>query len=237
MNIFNFASIWYLLGLLWEASGYYTKGTVDTLSSWAFLDRFCFVPIDCTKVDCLSKDAVRHYGMFEYRITYPETANLKLEVYFQKSSAQGWDLGGWDAVYPVDRRVSLTNQFSTIHQRSREILTCSDRNQFAAASFDMDDHASQVTKSSSDSKNMEITGYTYFKASTPKFFFVAIANCNPECACDYKTKLADPGNCTAALNKNCDGPLILDYEFIFTNGMDKVSARARFEEDEHTSHY
>jgi len=87
----------------------------------------------------------------------------------------------------------------------------------------MNDHNSLVTRTSSDGLNREVTGYTYFKASTPKYFFVAIANCDPDCGCDYISVQSDGGditNCTNSVGRNCDGPLMLEYDFVFTNGKD-----------------
>ena len=56
-----------LLSLLITLSDQYvSNGKVDQLTSWAFLDRFCFTPIDCDVIDCNDKDAVSNYGMFEY---------------------------------------------------------------------------------------------------------------------------------------------------------------------------
>ena len=211
---------------------YVTSGSLSTLSSWSFLSRFCFLPIDCTVVQCENKDAVENYGMFSYKIHFRSGNDLKLEVYFQKSTA-GLPADGWLAVYPPDRNVREPSDSSGSHggqatsesakKRAKEILTCSDRQQFTAAHFNMYDHQSLVTRSSSDGLDREVTGYTYFKASTPKYFFVAIANCDPDCACDYKNDVGGDANCTAGVGRTCDGPLILDYEFEFTNGKDKYT--------------
>ena len=103
-------------------------------------------------------------------------------MFFQKSSLSGWDTDGWRAVYPPNRLVRLGGEKddddedgnggeegSGIKSREREILTCSDRQQFSAAIFNMYDHQSLVSRTSSDGLDREVTGYTYFKASTPKY--------------------------------------------------------------------
>ena len=108
---------------------------------------------------------------------------------------------GWDAVYkPTD---------------TEKVLSCADRYLHAAATFRMSDLASAREVSTAGVLNMEAEGFAYFKASNPKFFFVAVSNCDPTCTCD---KSSNP-LCTPPSNSTyCTGPLILSYDITFTNG-------------------
>ena len=68
-------------------------------------------------------------------------------------------------------------------------------------------------------QDMVASGFAYFKSKSPKYFFVAISNCNPSCSC--YPPMAGSSCMTNSSNKInfCDGPLVLDYDFSFTNGV------------------
>jgi len=109
--------------------------------------------------------------------------DLYLSVYYEKSGHDSWDTG-WLKVYKPDGDPSS--------------LTCSDRYMHAAANFRLQSQSTAHVTSTIGVNDMAVTGYAYFKASNPKFFFVSLSNCDPACSCDL-TKYPD---CTPSSSAN-----------------------------------
>ena len=119
-----------------------------------------------------------------------------------------WDDQGWGRVY-IDE-----------NEHPNKVLSCSERYYYAAAQFRLKMNQNTHEINTNSQKNMVASGHAYFKSQSPKYFFVAVSNCNPSCACDH-TKPASMCSTNYSNTVNfCDGPLVLDYDFAFTNGDD-----------------
>ncbi|GMI30507.1 hypothetical protein TeGR_g4172 [Tetraparma gracilis] len=190
-----------LLACLPTAISLVSKGSFDTLASWTFVDRFCFIP-HALADDATSEeiDKLAELGLFQYTVRFPKELDLTLSVFYERDLWDSWDLG-WKAVNKKDG--------------DDDSLSCSDRYAHAAAKFRLQGMPSAHLISSAGVNDMEVSGYAYFKASNPKFFFVSLSNCAEECTCDY---VSNP-DCEPPMQSSfCSGPIVADYTMSFTNG-------------------
>ncbi|GMH75333.1 hypothetical protein TL16_g06726 [Triparma laevis f. inornata] len=193
--------------LLKEGNGYRTKGTVDTMKSWNFIDRFCFIPhnYESTPGESITLSEASKYGLFQYSFKFPDSLDLRMLIYYKKEGYDSWD-EGWERVY-VDEE-----------EYPEKALSCSERHYYATAKFRLRAQKNSNLIETQSSKNRVVSGFAYFKSISPKYFFVAVTNCNPSCTCD-PTRPEVPCNWNATNGITfCDGPSIFDYEFSFTNG-------------------
>mmetsp|Transcript_8192 Transcript_8192/g.14884 ORF Transcript_8192/g.14884 Transcript_8192/m.14884 type:complete len:652 (-) Transcript_8192:17-1972(-) len=206
----SFFGLLVLLGLLSitdPAQAYRSKGTVDTLNSWNFIDRFCFIPHNYDSNgagEALTLEQASNYGLFQYSFKFPDHLDLHMLVYYQKEGYDSWDSKGWDSVY-VDE-----------DKYPEQVLTCSERYYHATAKFRLRTQKNSDLIETRSDKNRVVSGFVYFKATSPKYFFVAVSNCNPSCTCNPLAQSCDY-NATNSI-KFCDGPAVFDYDFEFTNG-------------------
>ncbi|GMH79812.1 hypothetical protein TrLO_g13488 [Triparma laevis f. longispina] len=194
--------------LLKEGNGYRTKGTVDTMKSWNFIDRFCFIPhnYESTPGESITLSEASKYGLFQYSFKFPDSLDLRMLIYYKKEGYDSWD-EGWERVY-VDEE-----------EYPEKALSCSERHYYATAKFRLRAQKNSNLIETQSSKNRVVSGFAYFKSISPKYFFVAVTNCNPSCTCD-PTRPEVPCNWNATNGITfCDGPSIFDYEFSFTNGL------------------
>jgi hypothetical protein len=123
--------------------------------------------------------------------------------------------------------------FLTLPPPSRPSQTCSERSYYSAKNFQLKTQYNTQKIVTHSEKNMVTSGFAYFKTAHPKFFFVAISNCNPACSCNEEM-WASEGNtddCVPASTASfCDGPLVFDYTFEFTNGMTSTTKHFGYDE-------
>lgn len=204
-------------------TSYFAVGTIDTMESWKFVDRFCFVPheMEIEMGQGVDIEEAREYGLFQWSVTFPEDMDLYLQVFYQKHGLDTWDDKGWGSVYNPEREKEDINF----------IKSCSQRHYYAAKSFRLKNHHNTHKIVTRSEKNMATNGFAYFKTTAPKFFFVAVSNCNPQCACSLEEMEGDPDNCVpSSTSAFCDGPLVLDYTFEFTNGVKPSNKHFGFDE-------
>ena len=102
--------------LLTPASAYVSKGTVDILDSWAFLDRFCFLPHEFDNLapgEAPTLANAKKSGLFQYSFKYPSDLDLYMLVYYEKeglAAEDAWDSEGWGSVYVDEDKVSKESQ-------------------------------------------------------------------------------------------------------------------------------
>ena len=157
------------------------RGVLDTLAPWSFVDRFCFVPTPEADADLAPGAKKAKYGFVEFEVTYPASAAPALLFYYDGFDrwVDGVDGGG----------------------------SCSERLKGADNVVDLGGVSSFVNTVVPDSLGRAYTaaGRAYVRNGAYTWFFVALANCAPECA-------------EAAGFRDCQGPLVVDYAVHFTNG-------------------
>jgi len=210
--LYSTAQLLLLALLLATSSAYVSKGTLDSLDSWAFIDRFCFVPHEFNNLatgEAPTLANAKKYGLFQYSFKFPSSLDLYMLVYYDKegmSAEEAWDSKGWGSVY-VDED----------DEEADDILSCSERYYHAAAKFRLKIQQNTHIINTNSQKDMVASGFAYFKSASPKYFFVAMSNCNPSCSCDPAASACSTNHSNTV--NFCDGPLVLDYDFSFTNGV------------------
>jgi hypothetical protein len=159
-------------------------------------------------------DKLASFGLFKYSVRFPSTMNLHLSVYYEQENLDAWDASGWGAVYKPESDPSS--------------LSCSERYSHAAATFPLRTMSTAHQVATTTVNDMAVEGYAYFKSSNPKYFFIALANCDPKCACDTLTY----PDCKppAGYEAYCSGPLVAEYDFSFTNGEDSTLKHFGYDE-------
>jgi hypothetical protein len=66
------------------------------------------------------------FGLFQWTITFPEDADLYLQVFYQKDGLDTWDDLGWGSVYLSEKMVK---------RHPERMLTCPERHYYAAKTF------------------------------------------------------------------------------------------------------
>jgi hypothetical protein len=171
-------------------------GILTGVSSWKFMARFCFWPSSRKSVD---EEGLDRKGKFDYTIKYPAGSRVSLLMYYG-------GVDGWESVY-------------------KSSLDCSERIQAATHVKELpympvDKNATLTEERQGQFIMANHTDFFWFDTTQARYFYVALANCKPEC---YS---AGP-ECAGTL----DG---VEYDFKFTNGPETSLWTHHFSVDEHT---
>ncbi|GMI06308.1 hypothetical protein TrRE_jg9889 [Triparma retinervis] len=166
-----------------------------------------------------SVDSLEPWTFIDRFCFVPHELELEVGQGADIDEARNYGLFQWSFAFPEDMDLYLQS--------------CSERSYYSAKNFRLSTQYNTQKIVTRSEKNMVTSGFAYFKTSHPKFFFVAVSNCDPACSCN-KQLWETEGNsdeCVPASTASfCDGPLVFDYTFEFTNGI--TSSTKHFGYDE-----
>tara|TARA_B110000305_G_C19365488_1_gene601699 strand:+ start:194 stop:985 length:792 start_codon:yes stop_codon:yes gene_type:complete len=133
----------------------YTEDSLSTVSSWAVLDRFCFVPV-MDGTDMTIKSNWGKYGKMDFEFYFAKNQRLTLMFFWG-------DFSEWLTTYQ--------STYSELSCRERSELAQFKVDLFANETFILSDHNETHYKSA---------GMQHFFAMRAYYFFITITNCDPD---------------------------------------------------------
>ena len=185
------------------SSALIVDGSLNTLDSWSYVSRFCFLPTPTGTSEGDKKD----YGRVQFTVSY--APHMKPVLLAYGVTQDGFD--AWEKIYGSKK------SSAELHEAAEVRIKLYETNRY-------------VTSINTNSVwRIETKGELYWSISGgARWIFMAIDNVD----CDNCPMLWTQGDCTCQCSNPpfCQGPLDLDYKFVFTNG--KELSTMHFSADE-----